>query len=157
MFFAIIKFNPLTLLERELILIASMLLAWATYEHIEKPFRFRRPSTRKLLSLCAGMVLMAVAAGAVVWGRGFDFRLPAEIRAMADVSTQSRNWRFHQCLLDLTRDMSFADDCVDRGRQPLVVVWGDSTAAALLPGLRKAQEAGISASRNSRPLPAFLH
>ena len=42
-FAGIIKFGPLTLLERELILLASALLAWATYRFVEIPFRFGRP------------------------------------------------------------------------------------------------------------------
>jgi hypothetical protein len=139
-FVGIIKFGPLSLPERELILLASALLAWLTYRFVETPFRFRAPSPRKMFALGAGMVLIAVAGGAVVRGRGFDFRLPVEIRAMADVPKQNARWRFHQCLLDLSREMSFADDCVERGRRPLVMVWGDSTAAALIPGLLKAQE-----------------
>jgi hypothetical protein len=157
-FFAIIKFSPLTLLERELILLASVLLAWVTYRFIEQPIRFGKASPRKAYALCASMVLMAVAGGVVVSGRGFDFRLPAEIRAMAHVTTESGNWRFHQCLLDLSRETSFADNCVDRDRRPLVLVWGDSTAAALLPGLRKAQESrnfGIAQFTSSSCIPAL--
>ena len=38
-----------------------------------------------MFSLGAGMAMVAVASIAVVWGRGFDFRLPPEIRAMASV------------------------------------------------------------------------
>lgn len=139
-FGGIIKFGPLTLPERELILLASGLLAWATYRFVEIPFRFGRPSQRKMFGLGAGMAMIALAGFAVVWGRGFDSRLPPEIRAMASVRTESFKWRFGECLLDLAKQTGFADACVERDRRPLVLVWGDSTAGALLPGLRKAQE-----------------
>jgi peptidoglycan/LPS O-acetylase OafA/YrhL len=157
-FFGIIKFGPLTLLERELTLGLSALLAWLTYRFVESPFRFSRPSPLKIAGLCTGMVLVSAAAGIVVEGRGFGFRLPPEIREMADVRTDPSNWRVHECLLDLSHEMSFADNCVDRDRRPLVLVWGDSTAGALLPGLRKAQETrdfGIAQFTSSSCIPAL--
>ncbi|KRR23449.1 acyltransferase family protein [Bradyrhizobium retamae] len=157
-FGGMIKFGPLTLPERELILLASALLAWATHRFVEMPIRFGVPSRRKMLGLGAAMAMIAVAGGAVVWGRGFDFRLPPEIRAMANVTTESFKWRFRECLLDLSREMTFADTCVERDRRPLVLIWGDSTAGALLPGLRKAQEErgfGIAQLTSSSCIPAL--
>jgi peptidoglycan/LPS O-acetylase OafA/YrhL len=153
-----IKFRPLSLLERELILLASLALAWATYRFVEIPFRFGRPSPRKMAGLGAGMALIAAAGFAVVWGRGFEFRLPPEIRAMASVRTDSSKWRFRECLLDLGKETSFADACIERDRRPLLLLWGDSTAGALLPGLRKAQEThdfGIGQLTSSSCIPAL--
>jgi peptidoglycan/LPS O-acetylase OafA/YrhL len=161
-FFGIIKFAPLTLLERGLIVGLSFVLAWLTYRLVESPFRFSGPSPRKIFAkifaLCSGMVLIAAAGGVIAAGRGFDFRLPPEIRHMTDVSTQFSKWRFHECLLDLSHEMAFADGCVDRDRRPLLLVWGDSTAAALMPGLRKAQQVkdfGIAQFTSSSCVPAL--
>src|ERR1700737_4814697 len=75
-FFSIIKFGSLSLLERELIVVLSALLAWLTYWLVESPLRFGRPSALKMAGLCAGMVLISAAGGVVVAGRGFDSRLP---------------------------------------------------------------------------------
>ncbi len=111
-FFGIIKFAPLTLLERGLIVGLSFALAWLTYRLVEIRFRFGRPSPLKIPSLYLGMVLIA----------------------------------------------AFADSCVDRNRRPLILIWGDSTAGALLPGLRKAQESrafGIAQFTSSSCIPAL--
>jgi peptidoglycan/LPS O-acetylase OafA/YrhL len=157
-FAAMIKFAPLTLIEGQLVVLASAMLAWATYRLIEIPLRFGRPARLRLAGLCATMVLIAIAGGMVVDHGGFASRLPAEIRAMAEVRPQSAQWRVHTCLLDLASETTFADDCVDRDRRPLVLVWGDSTAGALMPGLRKAQETrdfGIAQLTSSSCIPAL--
>jgi peptidoglycan/LPS O-acetylase OafA/YrhL len=157
-FFGIIKFAPLTLLDRGLVVGLSFAMAWLTYRTIEIPFRFGRPVLPRIVILCSSMAMVAAGGAVIVEGRGFDFRLPVEIREMTDVRTDSSNWRVHECLLDLGRETSFADSCVDRGRRPLIFVWGDSTAGALLPGLRKAQQAndfGIAQYTSSSCVPAL--
>jgi peptidoglycan/LPS O-acetylase OafA/YrhL len=137
--FAIIKFRPLTPLEVVLIIIGSMLLAWGTYQFIEKSLRFGGRRQLKIAGLGAAMALVALAGVIVTTGRGFDFRLPAEIRAMADVPSQNAQWRVHRCLIDPSHETAYAEECVERDRRPLLLVWGDSTAGALMPGLLKAQ------------------
>jgi peptidoglycan/LPS O-acetylase OafA/YrhL len=140
-FFSIIKFKDLTTIERLLVVGLSILLAWVTWRFVEIPFRFGRPRLLKVASLAGAMALVALLGVVVVRNDGFDLRLPPEIRAMAQVTTQAAKWRVHQCMLDLVNgDTSFADTCVDRGRRPLLFVWGDSTAGSLMPGLLKAQQ-----------------
>ncbi|MBV8925622.1 MAG: acyltransferase [Bradyrhizobium sp.] len=137
--FAAVKFGALTDIQREAILFASALLAFATYWFIERPFRFGKPLPLKTASLATAMALVAIAGLVVVEDKGFASRLPPEIRAMADVPEQTAQWRIHQCLLDLGHETEFADACVERDRRPLLLVWGDSMASALMPGLRWAQ------------------
>jgi hypothetical protein len=136
---AIVKFEPLTLVERELALLASAVLAWGTYRFVETPLRFGGRRELKALSLGAAMAAVALAGVVVDAGDGFEFRLPAEIRAMADVPEETAQWRVNTCLIDLSHQTNFVDECVERDRRPLILFWGDSTAGALMPGLLKAQ------------------
>jgi peptidoglycan/LPS O-acetylase OafA/YrhL len=136
---AIVKFEPLTLVDRELALLASAVLAWGTYVLIEKPLRFGQRRGLKAAGLGAAMAAVAFAGIIVYAGRGFDVRLPPEIRGMADVPEQNAQWRVAKCLIDLSYQTNFADECAERNRRPLLLLWGDSTAGALMPGLFKAQ------------------
>jgi peptidoglycan/LPS O-acetylase OafA/YrhL len=138
--FAIIKFEPLTLVDRELTLLASAALAWSTYRFVEMPLRFGERRRLKVAALGTGMAVVALAGALIYAGRGFDVRLPAEIRAMADVPEQTGQWRVNKCLIDLSHQSNFAEECVERDRRPLLLLWGDSTAGALMPGLFKAQQ-----------------
>jgi peptidoglycan/LPS O-acetylase OafA/YrhL len=132
------KFAPLTDLERCLVIVASFLLASFTYEFVEKPIRFGI-SDRVVRPLCAAMMIAALAGAAIVSAGGFEARFPPEIRATVKAQDQPREWRVHQCLIELPKDKSFAESCMENER-PLLLLWGDSIATALMPGLRKRQQ-----------------
>jgi peptidoglycan/LPS O-acetylase OafA/YrhL len=139
-YFAMIKTSSLTEIERGLIIGLSLLMAWATHRLIELPIRFGRGRPLKTRGLVAGMVAIAAAGIIVVRSDGFDGRLPPQVRAIASIRTNGSGWRVGECLLDLSQKTDYAETCVDHGKRPMVFLWGDSTAGALLPGLRRAQE-----------------
>ena len=100
----IIKFRPLTLLERELDFARKHApgLDDLSVRRIAVPIRPPKPAQTYAASGPAWSHDRG-RRGSRRWGRGFDFRLPAEIRAMASVKRRASKWRVHQCLLDLSR------------------------------------------------------
>lgn len=121
---------------------ASLLLAIATFLWIERPLRTRMAPRCALWILLPAMLAVA-ATGAAVWAMGgVDARIGEPARRYAhygyDFRTPSREG---SCSLTGTpgEPATFPDSCVDPpGPAPLVVLWGDSHAALLYPGLRAA-------------------
>jgi peptidoglycan/LPS O-acetylase OafA/YrhL len=137
-FSAAFKFAPLTHLESALAVAVSFVLAWLTYEFVESRFRAGRASGAKIAALGMGMMIVGVAGVAIIGGRGFETRFPKEIREMAEVREEPSSWRVNECLINPNTETTFGKSCTEDAR-PLLLVWGDSTAAALMPGLRKLQ------------------
>jgi hypothetical protein len=135
-FAEIIKFKPLTDLERGMVIALTFILAWLTYKVIERPIRFGRASFIGPLSACMG----ALAVAALVPALGYGPSLPESINRLLTLHDAEEGWRLHECMLLDSDTNDFPSNCVDRKR-PLIAVWGDSTASALIPGLRKLQEA----------------
>jgi peptidoglycan/LPS O-acetylase OafA/YrhL len=134
------KFAPLTPLERILVIVFSFILAWLTYKLVESKFRAgRAKTTKKVATLVTGMIFVAVAGLVVVEGQGFEDRFPKEIREFAEVRGYPSSWRVHECLIDPKTETTFGMGCMEEAR-PLLLVWGDSTATALMPGLRQLQQ-----------------
>jgi peptidoglycan/LPS O-acetylase OafA/YrhL len=120
------------------IVAASTVLAWATWRYIERPIRFgRRLQPLKVGGMLAAMVALGIVGVVADRTNGLPGRIPAELRGfMLDGSETARYWRADKCLLtpDQGAD-SFAPDCAGSGRHPLVLIWGDSYAASLYPGI----------------------
>jgi hypothetical protein len=80
------------------------------------------------------------------WTNGIPIRIPASIRPfMLDGSESIKYWRERVCQLEPDQDASnFASECAGNGSRPLLLIWGDSYAASLYPGLaRFADEKGF--------------
>ena len=80
------------------------------------------------------MAAVAVAAVVALW---VPPQLPKDIAALVDVHTGTPEWRIYRCMLNEAYQ-DFAPDCIEHKR-PLLALLGDSTAGALMPGLRHLQ------------------
>lgn len=137
---------------RIMAVLLSVVLAWATYELVEKPIRFGRvtPAAKlwKPAGLVATMVLVAGIGIGVDRSDGVALRYPAEIRPLAAFEfDDARRWYtdvldgrcFDQDPIDSEHDLGAQCVQAANGRKKLLVVWGDSHAASLYPGLKALQ------------------
>jgi peptidoglycan/LPS O-acetylase OafA/YrhL len=134
-FAELLKFKRLTDLERGLLIALAFFLAWLTYKFVERPVRFGRIRSAKPLVAC--MAALAVAALAPALGYGPT--LPDRISRLITVLNPMEGWRVGECMLLDDAKVEFSPNCVDQ-KHPLVAIWGDSTASALVPGFRSLQD-----------------
>jgi peptidoglycan/LPS O-acetylase OafA/YrhL len=117
----------------------SVVLAWLTYAFVEYPIRgaILRSTTPKLVG---AMVLTVCLAAFVGYERGFPGRFPPLMRQISDWHYDpSGPYRQGTYLLSEgqdERDFKVDPDEVAPGK-PSIVLWGDSHAAALYPGLNQ--------------------
>ena len=111
-------------------------LAWLTFRFVEIPLR-RKPSAVPRLSLA--LLAIGIAGIATAANSGFGFRFPAEICDIAMLAPQNNAGFRDKCFLEAP-GARLDGNCIEPGDKPLLFLWGDSTAAALYPGLRKAED-----------------
>jgi peptidoglycan/LPS O-acetylase OafA/YrhL len=123
-------------------------LAWLTYELVEKPIRARTRSVRQPVVLLALMLVVGSMGAAVYLSDGGAFRLPPDIRALAGLEYSverlyyGKFYRSRRCFLDFDETFSnIAPECLESNPgKPQVLLWGDSHAGSLYPGLKAMQE-----------------
>ena len=124
---------------RLLLLSASFVLAWATYQLVEKPLRFGTYRREKVALLCVAMAAVAVVAAVTYEREGIPSRYPEIIQTATqyDLEGYRAALRNRKCFMDLDQDaLQYSAECVDPGDAPLWVLWGDSGAATLYPGFQ---------------------
>jgi peptidoglycan/LPS O-acetylase OafA/YrhL len=125
-------------------LVASVALAWLTKVVLEDPMRFgklgltsfRRPHLRLVV---AGLVFAGALGSLAVATEGLPSRIPPQLQAIAEWSetVPSVIWRPGHCYYAPQSTAEFSGECtpLKRPEVPLVLLWGDSHAAHLYPGL----------------------
>ena len=115
---------------------AAFVLAWATWRFVEAPLRFGARGRMKAWLLAAVMAAV-VAAGLVAREQaGYPVRLPPLVAGLVDFKFDlPAAARASTCFLDPEQDRGAFDRCPDRYASPALLLWGDSHAAHLYPGI----------------------
>jgi peptidoglycan/LPS O-acetylase OafA/YrhL len=136
-YLATVRNGSATLLEIWGAIIVAGVLSSLTFHFIEIPIR-RQQNT--VLKLSFGLATVGLAGLVTVIASGFSFRFSPEIRDIARLAPFSNTGFRNECLLG-NPGSRFSSNCIEAGNKPLLFLWGDSTAAALYPGLKTTEEA----------------
>ncbi len=119
----------------------SIVLAWLTYKLIEKPVRFGTHHKSTIAILCLLMLITGFLGYYSYKRDGLDFRFPEIIRGISNFRYNcEKEYRYRTCFLGKDQDKSAFINCVDQPPTPdsqSILLWGDSHAAHLYPGLKK--------------------
>lgn len=131
-------------------ILAAVLLAWCTRDLIESPARFGRfwgKTVRMppIWVLASGLVFTGLLGVSAVATDGYPSRYPPRLRAIANAPSilpKYEPYRANQCYFHPGATAPFSPECTPpkRAGVPQVLLWGDSHAAHLYPGLRSLQQ-----------------
>lgn len=126
--------------QRIIIILTSFALAWLTFALVERPIRRHIPIARTWIPLTASMAVVALVGATTYLMKGFELRFRETAQLTQNISFR---WfeaaRYGTCYLHLVEPDDYAAEC-DTRQRPSIVLWGDSHAASLYPGLEKLQK-----------------
>jgi peptidoglycan/LPS O-acetylase OafA/YrhL len=137
-YLGILRGGDPTALEKDLVIALAFAVACGTYTFIERPIRRRRNA---VIGLGLAMGVMGGIGVGTILASGLGFRFPSEIGAIASLPIKENAGFRADCFLESDEiSLQRRARCIEGGAGPLIFVWGDSTAAALYPGLKQAQQ-----------------
>jgi len=122
----------------------AFILAVMTYKFIEQPFRRRLFGQRQIPLLLASMALIVALSAGIFLADGLPIRFAdiGDTATILDSDRLIRDWqekvRTPSCHLQDATATRQAPSCIEDVR-PLLLLWGDSHAASLYPGLQALQ------------------
>jgi peptidoglycan/LPS O-acetylase OafA/YrhL len=136
--------SELTVAWRLALVLLSVALAVLTYSYIEKPVRSRTGNTRPVTLLLGAVFSLGILGLITFSSNGFvRFSTVAKFTpALTEVPKLEEWWkevREGRCFLQ-GRDSLIHDELCIEPKHPLILLWGDSHAAALYPGFVAAQK-----------------
>lgn len=136
-FFRHVEFRPANDTVKSIVLASTWLLADLTWRFVERPVRRAEGPARILLPLIA--VAACGLTGLVVLGRnGFPARFPSDANELA-IDRRAEMMAAQRHDICFRGDPAFPPECGFAGEMesgPKLVLWGDSHAASLYPGLK---------------------
>jgi len=130
-------------------ILLAIVMAWCTRDLVENPTRFgqlwgkavRRPPT---WVLACGLVFTGLLGASAVATDGYPSRYSARLRAIAKSpgSVEYLPYRLNRCYFYPGVSRPFSPECTPpkRAGVPRILLWGDSHAAHLYPGLVNLQK-----------------
>jgi len=121
------------------LVIASIILAWATYSIIEKPLR-KINTRQKQITLVGLMVAISGIGFTTYKTNGFPTRFPTEIQELANFKYDAADGaRIGKCWLDASAPYNgFEPECLAPSKiesSNRILIWGDSHAGRFYAGL----------------------
>jgi hypothetical protein len=151
-FARIIEGEVLSLKIRIATLSLSILLAWLTYRIVERPLRFGQYSKVKV----AILAMLMTCIGYIGWNtyvrEGLGFRFSKVIQEINDYKYEYKlAYRHGTCFLEDTQTYKNFTNCNSKnlGEKSTVLIWGDSHAAHLYPGIKKRYESSSNIAQYS--------